>query len=324
MFKENRIIFEERAPKEGVEAQSVEVDADLKAIELERFVSRKGELLEKAQRILHKEGATSATKIDELKVLHTGLTKYHDKNKGIKYKGTEADKGRVNAALLEISGVMDEINAEILKLEEPANKDVKDEAKTRLQSLKSDLQKPKAEDLKPAVDKEREAREKPTLSEEEFVSAIKDVYTVPLYPASEFDSRLVPPGATMLKSATNDVEFLDMDVIGDWVGYHYKVDKKTHEEAKNTCTNALIKDIVKATGIKDENAIREVLIHRIGSVEVPSSYTPYAVVDEEQKSSSVKIELTFQGVSLSPSGESTKGQIKLFYKLLEAGLIRKK
>ncbi|MFA6550169.1 MAG: hypothetical protein WCT36_02320 [Candidatus Gracilibacteria bacterium] len=148
MFKENRIVFKEEAPKKGVEAQNVEVDADLKAIELERFVSRKGELLEKAQRILHKEGATSATKIDELKVLHTGLTKYYDKNKSIKCKGTEADKGRVNAALLEISKVMDEINAEILKLEEPAREEVKTGARDDLRALKAEVRKPGSVEFK--------------------------------------------------------------------------------------------------------------------------------------------------------------------------------
>src|SRR3989339_233805 len=99
MFKENRIIFEGEAPGKGIEAQNVEIDADLKAIELERFVSRKKELSAKVQKILHKEGATSATKIDELNKLRTGLTAYYDKNKSAKYKGAEADKKRVGAAL---------------------------------------------------------------------------------------------------------------------------------------------------------------------------------------------------------------------------------
>ncbi|HBB03108.1 TPA: hypothetical protein DCZ16_04970 [Candidatus Peregrinibacteria bacterium] len=308
MFKENRIIFQGGNPEQGPESQGIEVDAGLKAVELERFVSRKGEILEKVQELLHKEGVTNANKIDGLKSLRARLAKYHDKNESAKYKGSAIDRGRIGIALFRVSEIINEVDAEIRGLEEPARADVKAETKDNLKNLKAGAPKFK-EKSKPGKEQA-----------ESFKSAIKDEYSFLAYPANEYKNHLViirgndfnhlRPGEELLPlSREQEARFANEKTAGGRLYYSMNKNDGWYMKASENCINALTKDIVRATGIQDTNAIKRVIVESCAPK--PTTFVPGS--PEELNGSYLQIEF----------GEGNPKRI-LFHNLWKAGLIKTK
>ncbi|KKQ66870.1 MAG: hypothetical protein US89_C0023G0006, partial [Candidatus Peregrinibacteria bacterium GW2011_GWF2_38_29] len=327
-------------------------------------------------------GVTNANKIDGLKSLRARLAKYHDKNESAKYKGSEADKKRVSAALLEISGVMDKINVEILKLEEPAKREVKVDAKTDLRRLKAEA--PKLVEN----GKERPSEEQIL----EFANAIQEYYTFKLKskdtkgfkeaeqacidalaedvmkatgctnkgaikvviasipeiaPDTIYgidDTRVGHP--VLINMGTDGVNkrllfqklwehgligkekptplvdsSLDDKIPDKFLGtiknkYSFPVDDPSnHEAVRSKCVDALVKDIVKATGCKDEDAIRKVLATH-------NAYKPTITNDRKLIGSEYTDAISFE-IDLSDDKNTDFKKKVLFQYLADAGLVKK-